>query len=312
MTRTSRTNGQPPAPGSDLRAPFAGFGLGLRTAHYADFIAAAQPLDWLEIISENYMFQGGKPRAMLDRIRADHPMAMHGVSLSIGSTAPLDRDYLATLARFAGEIEPLWISDHLCWTGVHGHHLHDLYPLPYNEETLHHVAQRIRCVQDILGRRLVLENVSSYIAFAASTLDEATFLHALCDEADCLLLVDVNNIYVSSRNHGFDPYALIDALPAPRVQQIHVAGHTDHGDHVLDTHDQPVCDAVFELYAHACRRLGPVSSMIERDDHIPPLPELLGELDRLRAIAASPGVAPAECVPHAKNAMTDSHTCPTT
>ncbi len=286
--------------GEALRAPFAGFGLGLRPVHYADFIAAPQAVDWLEIISENYMFQGGKPRAMLERIRADYPVAMHGVSLSIGSTRPLDRDYLARLARLARDIEPLWVSDHLCWTGVHGRQLHDLYPLPYTEEALRHVAARVRAVQDALGRRLVLENVSSYLAFAASTMSEWAFLNALCEEADCLLLLDVNNIYVSSRNHGFDPRDFIDAIPAGRVQQIHLAGHTDLGDHVIDTHDHPICEAVFELYAHACRRFGAVSSMIERDDDIPPLGVLVAELDRVRAVAADahpamPAPSPLPC-----------------
>lgn len=269
-----------------LRAPFAGFGLGLRPAHYAEFLAGPQAVDWLEIISENYMVQGGKPLAMLDTIRADYPVAMHGVSLSIGSVAPLDRDYLRQLKALARRIEPMWISDHLCWTGVHGTNLHDLFPLPYTEEALRHVVARIRQVQDTLETRLVIENVSSYIAYADSVMSEWAFLSAVAEEADCLLLLDVNNIYVSGRNHGFVPRDFVDGVPPGRVQQIHLAGHSDLGDLVIDTHDAPVADAVFELYAHACRRLGPVSTMIERDAEIPPLAALIEELDRVRATAA--------------------------
>ena len=277
---------QSQASGNDLRAPFAGFGLGLRPKHYAEYLAAPQRVDWLEIISENYMVQGGKPLAMLERIRADYPLAMHGVSMSIGSTAPLDRDYLAALAGFAQRIEPLWVSDHLCWTGVHGVNMHDLFPLPYTEEALRHVVERIDQAQDVLGRRLVIENVSSYITYADSVMTEWAFLAELAQRADCLLLLDVNNIYVSSRNHGFDPEAFIEGIPVGRVQQIHLAGHTDAGDIVIDTHDAAVADAVFDLYAKACRRFGEVSAMIERDDAIPPLAELIAELDRVRQVAA--------------------------
>ena len=279
---------RPPIPcNDDLRAPFAGFGLGLRPKHYADFLAGPQRVDWLEIISENYMVQGGKPLAMLDRIRADYPLAMHGVSMSIGSAAPLNMDYLATLASFERRIEPMWVSDHLCWTGVHGVNLHDLYPLPYTEEALHHVVGRVGRAQDVLGRRLVIENVSSYITYADSVMSEWEFLAELAQRADCLLLLDVNNIYVSSRNHGFDPHAFIAGIPVDRVQQFHLAGHTDAGDILIDTHDAPVADAVFDLYATACRRFGEVSVMIERDDAIPPLAELIAELDRVRHVATT-------------------------
>lgn len=267
-------------------ARFAGFGLGLRPAHYPDFVATPQPVDWLEIISENYMIQGGKPLAMLERIRADYPVAMHGVSMSIGSVAALDRAYLRQLKAFARRIEPMWISDHLCWTGVHGVNMHDLFPLPYTEEALRHVVARVRQVQDLLETRLVIENVSSYIAYADSEMSEWAFLAAVAEEADCLLLLDVNNIYVSGMNHGFEPRHFIDAVPPGRVRQIHLAGHSDAGDMIIDTHDAPVADAVFELYAHACRRFGPVSTMIERDAAIPPLAELCAELDRVRDIAA--------------------------
>ncbi|MBW7860945.1 MAG: DUF692 domain-containing protein [Rhodocyclaceae bacterium] len=272
--------------GDALRAPFAGFGLGLRPAHYPDFLSGHPPVDWLEILSENYMVQGGKPLAVLERIRADHPVAMHGVSLSIGSVTPLDHEYLNQLKALARRIEPMWISDHLCWTGVHGVNLHDLYPLPYTEEALRHVVARIRDVQDFLDTRLVIENVSSYLTYAASEMSEEAFVRAVAEEADCLLLLDVNNVYVSAVNHGYSPTQFIDAMPAGRIQQIHLAGHSDHGGHLIDTHDAPIAEAVFDLYRHACRRFGPASTMIERDDAIPPLAELTDELDQLRRIAA--------------------------
>lgn len=271
----------------DTRLPHRGFGLGLRPPHYRDFMAAPQPVDWLEIISENYMVQGGKPLAMLDRIRADYPVAMHGVSMSLGSVHPLDRDYLRSLKAFARRIEPMWISDHLCWTGMHGLNLHDLFPLPYTEEAVYHVAARIAQVQDMLERQLVVENVSSYVSYVDSTMNEWQFLTAVAEEADCLLLLDVNNVYVSSVNHGFDARAFIDGVPADRVQQIHLAGHSDMGSYIVDTHDEPISDPVFDLYAHACARCGPVSTMIERDDRIPPLGELLRELERVRRTAGA-------------------------
>ncbi len=217
---------------------------------------------------------------------------MHGVSLSIGSTAPLDLDYIEGVRNLAARCEPEWVSDHLCWTGTDGINLHDLLPLPYTEEALAHVAPRVAEVQDRLGRRLVLENVSSYISYTASAMTEWEFLAELARRTDCRLLLDVNNVYVSSRNHGFDPRAFIDGIPTERVQQFHLAGHLDLGSHVIDTHDAPVCEAVWDLYAHALRRHGPVSTLLERDDHIPPLEELVAELDRARATAtAALGVA---------------------
>lgn len=270
----------------DRRIPALGFGLGLRTQHYAEFLAGPQPVDWLEIISENYMVQGGKPLAMLDRIRRDYPVVMHGVSMSLGSMQPLDMAYLTTLKAFARRIEPVWISDHMCWTGVQGKNLHDLMPLPYTEEALKHVVGQIRQVQDVLERRLVVENVSSYISYADSTMSEWAFLRAVAEDADCMLLLDVNNVYVSSVNHAFDPLEYLDGIPADRVQQIHLAGHSRQESIIIDTHDAPICDEVFDLYAHACRRFGVVSTMVERDDDIPPLPELLAELQRVREVAA--------------------------
>lgn len=266
--------------------PSPGFGLGLRPVHYAEFLDAPQRVDWLEIVSENFMVPGGKPMHRLDTLRARYPMAMHGVSLSIGSTDGLDREYLRTLRTLADRVEPLWVSDHLCWTGVDGRNTHDLLSLPYTEEALRLVTAHVRQVQDVLGRRLVLENVSSYLTYTGSQMTEWEFLHAVCIEADCLLLLDVNNVYVSSVNHGFDAMAFLRGVPAGRVQQIHLAGHEDAGDCLIDTHDHPVAAAVWDLYRAACGLFGPVATMIERDDRFPPLSELVAELDLARGIAA--------------------------
>ena len=274
-----------PASASGVR-PYLGFGLGLRTEHYQDILAERPQLDWLEILSENYMVDGGKPLHFLDRIRALYPVVMHGVSLSIGSLDPLDRDYLKRLKVLAARVEPHWISDHLCWTGIAGKNLHDLMPLPYTEEAVAHVAARVREVQDHLGQQILLENVSSYVTYTQSAMTEWEFLSAVCESADCHILLDVNNIYVSSHNHGFDPRAYLRGVPAERVRQFHLAGHTHNGNIIVDTHDHPIIDGVWELYAEALRLLGPVSTMIERDAHIPPLKELLDELDQARRIAA--------------------------
>ena len=262
-----------------------GFGLGLRIPHYETILETRPEVDWFEILTENYLVPGGKPLHYLNRIRADYPMVMHGVSLSIGSSDPLNRAYLKQLKELARQIEPAWISDHLCWTGVNETNLHDLMPLPYTEEALRHVVARVRQVQDFLGRRILLENVSSYVSYKQSEMSEWIFLEAIANEADCLLLLDINNIYVSSFNHGFDPVAFIEGVPLDRVQQFHLAGHENHGDYIIDTHDHPIIDPVWDLYAVALRRFGSISTMIERDDNIPPLHELLVELDQARAIA---------------------------
>ena len=269
-----------------------GFGLGLRTQHYADFLARKQPLDWLEIITDNYLIDGGKPLAVIDAIRRDYPVAMHGVAMSIGASQGVDVPYLQRVKALADRIEPLWVSDHLCWTGPGPEQLHDLYPLPYTDESARHVIAQIRRAQDVLGRRLVLENVSSYIRYRHDSASEWQFLAHIAQEADCMLLVDVNNIYVSSVNHGFDPLTYLHALPAHRVQQIHLAGHSDNGDHIIDTHDHPVAQPVWDLYAQACQRFGAVAAMIERDDHIPPLAELLDEMAIARRVAAEHGAPP--------------------
>jgi uncharacterized protein (UPF0276 family) len=263
-----------------------GFGLGLRPQHYTALLDSNPALDWLEILSENYLVPGGKPLYFLDRIRERYPLVMHGVSLSIGSTAPLDFEYLAALQRLAQRVRPGWISDHLCWTGTGGLNLHDLMPLPYTAEALHHVASRIRQVQDFLQQRIVIENVSSYVTYRSSEMTEWQFIAALAQEADCDLLLDVNNIYVSSINHGFDAREFLDAIPASRVRQIHLAGHSQHGDLLIDTHDTAVPPAVWELYGHAVQRLGAVPTMIERDDNIPELSQLVAELQLARDATA--------------------------
>ncbi len=265
--------------------PFLGFGLGLRTEYYNAILASKPDVDWFEALSENYMIPGGKPLDFLTKIRENYPVVMHGVSLSIGSTAPIDKNYLRELRKLADRVEPAWISDHLCWTGVHGQNMHDLLPLPYTEEAAKHVAERVKIVQDFLGRQILLENVSSYASYIESSMTEWEFISQISNDADCLLLLDVNNIYVSSYNHNFDAKAFIDGVPAQRVQQIHLAGHQNNGDYIIDTHDAPVIDPVWDLYAQALSRFGSVSTMIERDDHIPELEILVQELQIARDIA---------------------------
>jgi uncharacterized protein len=269
-----------------LTRPSLGFGLGLRVEHYDAILAQPPPIDWLEALTENYLVPGGKPLHFLSRMRERYPVVLHGVSMSIGSTHPLDRQYLSQVKALAARIEPEWISDHLCWTGVAGKNVHDLLPLPYTEEALANVIERVRTVQDILGRRILLENVSSYVSFRDSRLTEWEFLKAVAEGADCLILLDVNNIYVSSVNHEFDPLDYLNAIPVERVQQIHLAGHEDHGDYLIDTHDHPVPHPVWDLYSAAVRRFGNVSTMIERDANIPPLEELCAELAAARTLAA--------------------------
>ena len=262
-----------------------GFGLGLRVDHYEDVLRDTPPVDWFEIISENYMVEGGKPLHYLDRIRENYPMVMHGVSMSIGSSAPLDTEYLTALKSLMHRVKPEWVSDHLCWTGIAGTNMHDLMPMPYTEEAIAHVADRVSRVQEFLGRQILLENVSSYITFGESQLSEWEFLNAVVERADCLILLDINNIFVSGHNHGFDPQKYIDAIPLNRVQQFHLAGHSRNRDLIIDTHDHPVPDPVWDLYAYAVARFGAVATMIERDDNIPPLNELLAELGSARELA---------------------------
>ena len=270
--------------------PFLGFGIGLRRDHYVRILETSPKVDWFEILSENFMVAGGRPLEVLDGVRARYPLVMHGVSMSIGSTDPLRRDYLRELKSLARRVEPAWISDHLCWTGVGRRNLHDLLPLPYTPEVVAHVAARIREVQDFLERPMLIENVSSYMAFRDSTMTEWEFLAEIAERADCGILLDINNIFVSAFNHRFDARTYIDAMPIDRVMQFHLAGHSDYGTYLLDTHDHPVRDEVWDLYAYAVRRFGAVSALIEWDDNIPEFAVLMETANKARAIHQS--VAP--------------------
>lgn len=267
------------------RPPYLGFGLGLRPQHYQDILDGNPPVDWFEFISENYLVAGGRPLQMLDRVAERYPLVQHGVSLSIASTAPFDEEYLDGLKSLAKRVKPKWISDHLCWTGVHGINLHDLLPFPYTREALEHVVSRVHYVQERLGRPLCLENVSTYVEFNNSEMKEWEFISEMAKRTGCWLLFDVNNVFVSSFNHGYDVNEFLNGIPAGRVVQFHLAGHTDNETYIIDTHDAPVREEVWSLYRAALKRFGPVSTMIERDDNIPPLASLVEELEHARAIA---------------------------
>ncbi|NWB95993.1 DUF692 domain-containing protein [Pseudomonas gingeri] len=266
--------------------PCLGYGLGLRSHYHQEILEQSPAVDWFEIVSENYLVQGGKALYYLDAIAERYPLVMHGVSLSIGGPHELDMHYLKQLKQLAGRVNPAWISDHLCWSRGNAHQLHDLLPLPYTEESLYYVAGRVRQVQDVLQQPLVLENVSSYVRAAGDEFSEWEFLEALSRLSDCELLLDVNNVYVSGRNHGFDPWTFIQGLPPGKIRQLHLAGHADYGDYVIDTHDHPVCDPVWELYQRTLEHLGPVATLLERDDHFPPLDELVDELGKARELGA--------------------------
>jgi uncharacterized protein (UPF0276 family) len=265
---------------------FSGFGLGLRKPHYADFLETDVPVDFVEVISENFMVAGGRPRHILRKVRERHPVALHGVSLSVGSAHGIDADYLVRLRALVDEVEPLFVSDHLSWSRVPGFNSHDLLPLPYTAEALEVVCANLGRAQDALGRTMLIENPSSYLAFAQSEMTEWEFLKAVCDRTGCGLLLDVNNIHVSAVNHGFDPVAYVAGLPLDRVRQIHLAGHSRGERLLIDTHDKPVPPPVWALFAHVMDRVGPVAVMIERDDDIPPLGDLLEELDVARTVTS--------------------------
>lgn len=264
--------------------PNLGFGVGLRSPHFSYILQNRPAVDWFEIISENFMGMGGRPGYVLDQIAERYPVVMHGVSLSIGSTQPLDFEYLKKLKTLAHRIKPVWVSDHVCWTGVAGLNTHDLLPLPLTEESLSHIVARIRTVQDYLERPIILENPSTYLEFIASTIDDWDFLSQMAVESNCGLLLDVNNIYVCARNHGWDPVNYILSIPPDRIVQIHLAGHEDHGTHLVDTHDTEVVDEVWNLYrlAHAHAGNKGVSTLLEWDARIPPFPELMAELDKAK------------------------------
>lgn len=264
---------------------FLGFGLGLRIPHFEDVLTTDHNVEWFEILSENFMVDGGKPRYYLEQIAERFPLVMHGVAMSIGSTTPLDMTYLNNLKKLMGDVKPRWISDHLCFTQANGVNSHDLLPLPYTEDAINHVADRIKQVQDHIGQQMLIENVSSYLTYKESGMTEWEFYNEVCQRADCFMLLDINNIYVSARNHQFDANDYLNAIDPKRVRQIHLAGHTDYGDYVIDTHDHDVCDPVWDLYRNAVKRFGAVSTMIERDDDIPAFSVLNKELDMAREIA---------------------------
>jgi uncharacterized protein (UPF0276 family) len=269
------------------RALPSGCGVGLRKEHFDHVLSERPAASFFEVISENFMVDGGRPLEVLDRVRRDYPVALHGVSMSLGSAEPLDPAYLARLKALVARVEPAVVSDHLCWTGIGGHNSHDLLPLPLTEEVARATARKIRRAQDVLGRRLLVENISTYVEFRDSSMSEADFLSAVVEAADCGILLDVNNLYVNARNHGLDPRRFLDRIPAARVGQIHLAGHEDHGDFVIDTHDHPVPGPVWGLYRTALERLGPVPTLIEWDANIPPFEVVLGEARRAEALLAA-------------------------
>ncbi len=278
-----------------------GLGVGLRTVHFSHILKQWPAVDWFEIISENFMDSQGRPHYVLEQIAERYPIVMHGVSMSIGSTDPLNREYLKKLKGLGQAVKARWVSDHLCWTGVAGRNTHDLLPIPYNEQTLKHVVSRIKIVQDILERPLVLENPSSYVTFKDSTMDEWTFLTRMAEEADCGLLLDVNNVYVSSFNHDLDPQRFIESVPHERIVQFHLAGHTRYETHLIDTHDHPVIDTVWQLYKLAHKLTGGVSTLLEWDANIPPFETLHAEVlkakhhmhEQLRPALAAADTGPA-------------------
>jgi len=272
-----------------LGLPNLGLGVGLRSAHYDHLLTHWPAVDWFEVISENFMDTRGRPRHVLRQIAERYPVVAHGVSMSIGSTDPLDRDYLARLKHFVDELQPVWVSDHVCWTGVAGLNTHELVPIPFTEESLAHVVERVRTVQELLGRPLVLENPSSYVTYVDSTMTEWEFLARLAAAADCGLLLDVANVRVSAVNHDFDPVEYIRSLPHERIVQMHLAGHTELDTHIVDTHDRPVADAVWELYGLASELTGGVSTLIEWDEDLPPFPEVHAEV--LKARSRAPATA---------------------
>ena len=287
MSVPSQTNHRSGRTMPALAQPFSGYGLGLRKEHYSDFLETDVPVDFVEVISENFMVDGGRPRHILRQVRMRYPVVLHGVSMSIGSADGLDQDYLRRLKTLVHEVEPLFVSDHLSWSRIGQFNSHDLLPMPYTEEALDIVCANIDHAQDTLGRAMLFENPSSYIALAGASMTEWEFLAAMCQRTGCGLLLDVNNVYVSATNHGFDAHAFIDSVPAAHVRQIHLAGHSQGAALLIDTHDSAVCDPVWQLYARARARLGNVATMIERDGNIPPLPELLDELAIARDIGAA-------------------------
>lgn len=271
-----------------MKVPNLGLGVGLRTAHFGHILRRKPKVDWFEIVTENFLDTGGRPAWVLDQVAERYPIVMHGVSMSVGSPDPVNRKYLARVKALAKRVRAVWVSDHVCWTGVAGRNLHDLLPLPYTEEALRHVVRRIRQIQDLLERPLVLENPSSYVEFRSSSMSEAEFLGRMAEEAGCGLLLDVNNVYVSSFNHGFDPESYVRSIPPERVAYYHVAGHTNFGTHLLDTHVGPVIDPVWKLYRLASQLSGGRSTLLEWDEQIPGFPVVHREVLKARRHLEAP------------------------
>ena len=262
--------------------PDLGFGIGLRSVHYEHILKNHPVIDWFEVLSENYLDTGGRPLHILDQVAEQYPVVLHGVSLSVGSTDPIDFEYLKKLKALGKRINARWVSDHLCWTGVVGLNTHDLLPMPYTDQSLRHTIERVRTIQDFLERPIALENASTYLEFSVSNWEESQFMRTMAEEADCGILLDVNNVYVSSFNHGFDPKKYIDHIPQHRVVQMHLAGHTNKGTHILDTHSDYVIDTVWELYRYAYRKLGGVATLLEWDANIPDFDVVHGEALKAR------------------------------
>ena len=270
-----------------MKIPSLGFGLGLRKEHYNTILDTSPDVDWFEVLTENYLVPGGKPLYFLDQVCERYPVVMHGVSMSIGSHDPLDMNYLQQVKELAERTQAKWVSDHMCFTGVDGINAHDLLPLPFNEEAVKHVANKIKQAQDFLGRQILVENASTYITYKQSDMTEWEFTMAVAEESDSLILLDINNIFVSAYNHGFNALDYLDGISADRVQQHHIAGHSQYEGYIIDTHDHDIVQGVWDLYAEAIKRYGEVSMMIERDDNIPDLPELLAELQIARDVFAA-------------------------
>jgi uncharacterized protein (UPF0276 family) len=262
--------------------PDLGFGIGLRSVHFEHILKNNPTIDWFEVLSENYLDTGGRPLHILDQVAERYPVVLHGVSLNVGSTDPIDFEFLKKLKALGKRVNARWVSDHLCWTGVTGKNTHDLLPMPYTDQALRHTIERVRNIQDFLERPIALENASTYLEFSTSKWPESEFISALAEEADCGILLDVNNVYVSSFNHGFDPKKYIDRIPKDRLVQMHLAGHTNKGTHILDTHSDYVIDNVWELYRYAHRQLGGASTLLEWDANIPAFDVVHGEALKAR------------------------------
>jgi len=271
-------------PNPNNTGPIQGVGVGLRSCHYHYILEQRPPVAWFEALSDNYMVNGGVALRYLDAVREYYPMVLHGVGLSIGSTDPLNQDYLQKLKVLIDRVNPVWVSDHLCWIAVKGHYFHDLLPLPYTEEAIQHVADRIAKIQDYLDTQILIENVSSYFEYKKNDMTEWEFINAIAEKADCFILLDINNIYVSATNHDFDPHVYVNSIAPERVKQFHMAGFADKKRYLFDNHGDIIHQPVWDLYQVALKRFGPVPTLIEWDENIPKFPVLQAEADKAQAL----------------------------